>query len=383
MMPRRTTTPVECWSVRLFVEALVNLTQPVNERVNLEIAAKQKNMERVTCNVCHQLFEASVFSKFISKPPNCPHCAQTRLLKNPCNSFPMEQAKAKQVKPNLQNPVNWGHISDHCAINEQTPPIHSVDNNADVNPREKQYQTIYDLIQKAFIEKGTQLNLSCFDIDDDTAVEVAKLLPRLTQLNILELGANKIKDSAAITIASALSKLPQLQLLSFHNNQIGDSGAIAIAGAISNLTQLQQLNFYNNKIGDSGATAIAGAISNLTLLFRLNMANNEIGNSGAIAIANSINGLTQLNCLYLHTNKIGDTGAIAIANSLCNLTQMNYLLLNCNQIGDCGATAIAKVAAELTQLSFLYLFENKTSEPVCQELKRKLGNKLYIRDYDQ
>ena len=81
---------------------------------------------------------------------------------------------------------------------------------------------VYERVQQVFEFKETQLDLTSYNIDHTSAIEVAKMLHHLSQLQQLWLSRNLINDTGAIAIANPLTSLTQLEELYIYNNHISE-----------------------------------------------------------------------------------------------------------------------------------------------------------------
>jgi Ran GTPase-activating protein (RanGAP) involved in mRNA processing and transport len=249
-----------------------------------------------------------------------------------------------------------------------------------------------------------KIDLSCNDIGDDGASEIADALNSdLCGIRSIHLDENSIRDKGAIAIAQSLGKIEQISL---SLNFIGDLGILEIAKALkvnnsiinialaglnrerkpkisvlleallenSTLSsadlgwnniglegskilalllknhQLKKLLIYFCGIGSEGTIEIARALKSNHALVLLDLGNNNIGPQGAISIADALRGNSTLESLYLYDNQIGDKGAQEIADSLKINSTLQRIFLHRNGIGEFGAEMLAEALVENSSL---------------------------------
>ena len=199
-------------------------------------------------------------------------------------------------------------------------------------------------------------------------------LSRLAKLRELHLAATEITDAGLRHLAG----LRALQLLSLRSNKITAKG---LARLLPRLKKLQVLDISGTGMGDDGL-AVVGRSSTLT---RLHVSENPITDGGLAKLA----GLRALETLDLDKTKISGAGFSKLtglrrllridlneglldaagAKQVARLTSLRYLRLMENRIDD----AAVKLLLTLPKLGLLQLYGNQKVTEAVVEAVRKSG----------
>ena len=192
------------------------------------------------------------------------------------------------------------------------------------------YLTISDVVElgrgldQHTINRVRKLNLQHSSIVAEGASALASVLPKLTELECLELSYNDIDGVNSLAIG--IKHIYQLQGLVLSHNDIGPCGSTNLTNAIACLKNLTHLKLKHIKIGPEGATALAAAFPHYRNLELLDLSYNSIGPEGAISLANALHHLEKLHTLILSSNNIDRTSIIAVIIALEELPHASYSL---------------------------------------------------------
>lgn len=207
-----------------------------------------------------------------------------------------------------------------------------------------------------FISKLT--NLRYLNLKSNHNIQDYSFLPKLNDLNSLNLSNNRILD------ASFLSELTSLLSLNLTGNQIRNTSFL------SKLTNLTSLVLAGNQVED------VSFLSKLKSLSSLNLSSNNIKD------ARSLSEATNLTALNLSDNQIKD------ARFLTKLTNLNSLNLSDNKIHDIKPllSVIRSKKLEVTLVRYstrnwLNLFNNPITSPPIEIVEQ--GNEAIINYFDQ
>jgi Ran GTPase-activating protein (RanGAP) involved in mRNA processing and transport len=204
--------------------------------------------------------------------------------------------------------------------------------------------------------KINHLDLSCNQIENDSAISIASIL-KGSNIRYLNLWKSQIRDDGfkAIIEAASVSKVESLDFgygkfrfngewlaktlehsnLSVLKLDVCLAMADQIVNEITHLlrskTRLKTLIIEGNGIHSTGAKILSQSLKSNTHLLHLDISNNYIGDSGAVYLADAIKH-TRLTTLNVRNNFIGDSGGMAIAKALKNSTLCRIYLKH-NNIG--------------------------------------------------
>ncbi|XP_067354027.1 leucine-rich repeat-containing protein 71 isoform X1 [Channa argus] len=161
---------------------------------------------------------------------------------------------------------------------------------------------------------ATSMKISGWKVDEKIARVLQKMLPSLSQLQILQFWQARLTDQMVISLMSTISLCSNLRVVAIEGNPLPKQSYHLL---LSEDSTISHLSLRNNWIGDEGACLIGSALSttrssNKNLLF-LNLAFNSIGDAGAAHIAQGLRLNRALLFLSLSNNKIGDVGASHLA----------------------------------------------------------------------
>ena len=117
------------------------------------------------------------------------------------------------------------------------------------------------------------LNISCNNLNDKTAEEIASVIYNNPLLQILNISNNKI-STKVVQIATALSKLNAIKLFDISKNLIMPRSIDDTASALARCLTLEELNLSHNLLTFTAVVKVAQAFSRHSNLQKLNMSGN-------------------------------------------------------------------------------------------------------------
>jgi Ran GTPase-activating protein (RanGAP) involved in mRNA processing and transport len=161
-------------------------------------------------------------------------------------------------------------------------------------------------------------------LEDHHAKVLAKWLNRgeYQYLEYINMGYNKITSDGFLPMAMAISNgaLPKLTYISLCENPIGDAGAKALASALPKMPNLDSIEMSICGIGDEGAVAWFNAMAKggAPKLEALYFKGNVWADDGmeAFCLAKASGKCKKLRSAFIGENRIGDEGALCLANAI-------------------------------------------------------------------
>ena len=137
------------------------------------------------------------------------------------------------------------------------------------------------------------------------------------KFDTLRVASYSVSNKNAKKIATYITNNGKsIKKFSVYNNNIQDQGAIELAKALQEVENVEEVNFSINAIKDKGAQQIAELICNSDSIKNVDLMCNGITNGGAIALAEAIEHNKSLSTLMISMNKIKNTGIKAIIDAL-------------------------------------------------------------------
>ena len=253
-----------------------------------------------------------------------------------------------------------GHISDaHFSSNDITS---------------KSIQSFVNL-PPHILQNMRVLDLSHNKLDGSACDLLAEVVPSMTRLEMLQLGANPLGNGGAVEVIKVLCGSGVKQL-SLYDTAIGEPDCEALCELLKSSLLLQHLRIsYNNFSSESVASIITG-LSHNSFLTTLNISNSHfsIANVDSLASVLKDHSKSTLTKLVLQDCHISSEGAVELAAALCENTTLQHLDLSRNPIGEHveGVTAVAKMLVENKTLTELYLCDCHISREGAVELAAAL-----------
>ncbi|XP_056143604.1 MHC class II transactivator [Lampris incognitus] len=117
---------------------------------------------------------------------------------------------------------------------------------------------------------------------------LCELLPRLCNLQHLDLENSKIGDSGVARLAEVLQSMSSLEILNLSQSCIGDQGLKDLAPALGSPPSLHCLSLCSNLISDVGAKSLAAFLPQMASLTDLDVMYNKLTNVGAESLGASL-----------------------------------------------------------------------------------------------
>ncbi len=202
-------------------------------------------------------------------------------------------------------------------------------------------------------------------------------LLRLNRLEKLCLKGNDLGDTGVSAILGQTRPGCRLQKLNLESANFGPVGGLALAKAIPNLLKLRLLNIAFNKIGVEAAAAIGEAIrdapSHHIQLEKLNIAECGLGQQGVASLFGPIKGLgSNLTTLKMGYNSAGELGIKAISKCLSGIrgTGLTTLLMDLETITEKeGAKMLSEMLlCKAYTLRVLSMMDNQVGPEMCAKI---------------
>ena len=203
----------------------------------------------------------------------------------------------------------------------------------------------------------TELYLSDNNITEKAADDIVTVLSHNNKLKVLNLNRNDLKATGVVKIAKAL-QMSTLKRLEIERNNATKEAANDIAVVISRNTNLQVLNLNDNNLQAQGIQLIATALQSTSSLTHLYVSNNNITKEAASSVAQALFSNPKLQLLHLNGNNLGTIGVTKVAESLQNVSTLKKLQLNNNGVTDVAAGSIAELFSHNNCIQELALGDN-------------------------
>eukprot|EP00474_Spongospora_subterranea_P011313 CRZ11771.1 hypothetical protein [Spongospora subterranea] len=253
----------------------------------------------------------------------------------------------------------------------------------------------------------SELRLSSNQITVDGAAELAKTLPSMRQLLLLDLSndvgsrnKNVINDEGLTVLCNAISKNFSLLSLNLVGNNINELDAASIGQVLRLNLTLTHLDLDRNKLGTRGAQILFEALARNKALRHLSLAQNGIGadavcvllvnhsmrfrrmnGSQARAINTMLVNNNSLVALHLQNNSIG-LALPDLAEAMLQNRSIVVLDLQGNGIVDAGATAFAHVLASNIYLTNINLSNNNIGQAGGIMISKALAKNKVLTSLD-
>ncbi|KAM8736142.1 protein phosphatase 1 regulatory subunit 37 [Acanthopagrus schlegelii] len=149
------------------------------------------------------------------------------------------------------------------------------------------------------------------------ALQLGDLLRYNTTLLTMELSNNSVADAGLEELCDGLSRQTAgLKVLLLRNNQITASGMVHLAKALPELKVLQVLDLGENLLGNEGVQVIREPLMVNCSLLQLGLARANITCEGAVALAEFLAESRQIQQLDLRQNEVKVGGLMALCLAL-------------------------------------------------------------------
>jgi len=178
------------------------------------------------------------------------------------------------------------------------------------------------------------------------------------ELGFLSLDLNGFEAIEAKYLNLLLKKLEYLSYLDLSDNNLAESGVLELTNLPSTLTTLK-LN--NNLLGIWGTKALSKLLVKLPKLKTLSIKDNSLGLEGVERLVTTFEHFESLEVLELRGNKLGDKGVKALAEHFRELKALRKLDLSLNDLSQVSVSILSEHLKELTSLEELVMTENLLS----------------------
>ena len=203
------------------------------------------------------------------------------------------------------------------------------------------------------INKLETLNLNDNELDSESLVVLARLIPHIPHLKKLYLSKNRnIGQGGAVRLITSLTKYKSLKTLMLNGTGIGVEDCKALSEL---LPSLKKLNINSNDLPPEAVKLIIGGLHPNTALTELSMSDSHFLRQNTISLALVLKTNHTLTDLDLGTCNIDSDGACDLAHALCTNDTLQKLQLCNNPIGVKGARAFTEMQLKSKSLKELSL----------------------------
>ena len=224
------------------------------------------------------------------------------------------------------------------------------------------YSSVSDLARNLHhVPKLTELKLINVQMGETECDALASSLNNVSKLRVLEIPGNPI-GHGIMALAEHLSSLPELIALNLDDTEMKEKEATAIARCLPSLSQLQMIDLSGNKLGH-GITELAKHLKCLPGLTELYLPATKMGKEEAVAIVRCLPSLSLLQKLDLSVNPLGHR-IVVLAEGLEGVPNLTDLLLNNTRMGKKQVSALARALKHVPKLRTLHLGRNRLGRGV-------------------
>ena len=170
-----------------------------------------------------------------------------------------------------------------------------------------------------------ELRLAKTVMGEEEARAVARCLPSLSQLKELYLSHNQLRHGI-IELAKNLKYLPHLRELRLAETEMGEEEATAVARCLPSLSQLMVLDLSHNPLGH-GIVELSERLKCVSNLTDLDLRRTDMGEKQVSALAHALKHLAKLRELYISDNPLG-RGVHVLIQHLSSVPELRWLHLD-------------------------------------------------------
>lgn len=221
-----------------------------------------------------------------------------------------------------------------------------------------------------------KLDLSGSILGDDGAIIVGEALKRQVQMKYLKLRNCGIKMNGVIAIAEAFDsvfkckKRVLLEVLDLSANELDSESMVKLAEVLPVMKHLEVLELEQNDFGLRGAQILAGTLLRAHVtpaIAKINMNNCGIRKAGALALINACVSKKHLNSLKLEGSNLSKAAVTAIVASLKNNQRVDTVdkgIANVKEDDEVEDLAALMQEISLVNTNTLFEFTDKSREVV-------------------
>ncbi len=198
-------------------------------------------------------------------------------------------------------------------------------------------------IPAPFLRHLKRLNVSSNKLDGTAVDHIAKTIPHMPQLEVLNLSGNCTKKGGA-SLVLALCDHKALKELNLSGTNIAEEDCEQLAHLLCSSQCLESLNVSNNSLSSDSVHILFGSKQNSSLK-RLFMSRQSISLEAMMTLSAYLgdNDKCKLETLELKRCDISTETAIELAHGLSRNCSVKKLNLYRNPLGDSGVTALGSV----------------------------------------
>ena len=199
----------------------------------------------------------------------------------------------------------------------------------------------------------------------DWIMPLAEQLNRLPELILLDLEDTEMGEKEAIAIARCLPSLSQLKIIDFSFNPLGH-GIIELAKHLKCLPGLIELKLRSTEMGEEEARAVARSLPSLSQLKVINLSSNPLSH-GNVELAERLKCVSNLTQLCLRKTRTNEEQVSALACALKHVPKLRWLDLSFNPLGR-GVRVLIQHLSSVPELQELDLYDVKMRKAEAEDL---------------
>ena len=225
------------------------------------------------------------------------------------------------------------------------------------------------------------LDISCNYLQAAGAIKIFKAMKNVSNLETINISHNMITDEAAENIATVLSHSINLKTIDLSSNYFKPEGFVKIFDKMKNIVHLKKLFIgYNEITGFKTLDCIATFLFHNKELQELDLSNIFLQAEGIIKVFKSMKSITNLRKLYICDNIISDEAAGDIAAILSQNTKLEELDISCTNLLTTGAVKIFQGMKDTSTLTQLNVAHNMITDKATEYVMNILSNNNKLKE---
>ena len=234
---------------------------------------------------------------------------------------------------------------------------------------------------KQLINKLETLDLRSNNLDSESCVTLANLIPHMPHLKKLYLSDNlSIGNGGAVPLITSLLTHNSLERLKLDKTGIGVKDCQALSELLSSSTSPKKLNVSDNALPPEAVQLIISGLHYNSTLEKLDLFKSHFSLQNTISLASVLTTNHTLVHLSLEECDIDSDGACELASALCTNDTLQELNLKRNLIGANGAAAFAEMLLKNKSLKELNLRESSIGKEGTQKLTDTLTHNIAMQN---
>ena len=198
-----------------------------------------------------------------------------------------------------------------------------------------------------------ELRLTKTEMGEEEARAVARCLPSLSQLKHIDLSSNSL-GLGIIELAKHLNCLPRLTKLQLRGTEVGEEEATAVARCLPSLLQLTVLDLSDNPVGQ-GNVELTERLKCVSKLTELQLCKTHMDKEQVSALARALKHLPKLRELGLAGNPLG-RGVRVLIQHLSSVPELRELNLSAVKMTKSEAEDLGAVPRSISDYHVSVLF---------------------------